>query len=302
MITVVQRYLLWLVLIAFGATSSCKSDKNSDPVPQKQPPVSENLAITKVTFEKDKNPDLPLTIEATKIVDHEKRQDGTIYHSTIYLLVPVGTDFSHLTPSISYQAASLSYNVGEGFKPYPADGMVVDFKYPKTFQLKVASKDASQQKIYDVIVDVKEPIKFEQSFIRTPNAKKGVLTSSGSYWINQGNHPILNGIKIGRAYFPNAVEISTYTDVIYPSGASSIHHLVSLQGEEDGKDILPGEKGAVVNIIWTSAIAGVYQKTALITPVFEFETGKITSPNLWASPYDSIFDSQSFTIQTVVEE
>jgi hypothetical protein len=156
---------------------------------EEQDPVNNQVQITNFKFEKSKNPGLPSDIDAAKII-HSNSSIGKIF-----VFVPAGTDFSKLTPTITYSGQGLYYSQDELSAPsnsttiYPAGGTLIDFAYPKKFYAVV--KSASEVWTYDVIVDVRDPIKFTNSTINTGDVVKGKLHSLQVSGItNQGNHPI----------------------------------------------------------------------------------------------------------------
>lgn len=104
-------------------------------------PVNLNSKITGFSFEKSKNPYFDSTIDAMKIIEYENYSKNSIY-----ILVPAGTDFSKLTPTIVFDAATLYYSTGTDFKPYTSNNMVVDFKYPKYFYLQAENSNGVKSK------------------------------------------------------------------------------------------------------------------------------------------------------------
>lgn len=148
-------------------------------------PLPEVLQITGFKFEKSKNPGLAADIDAEKIGTESGLKQ-------IFIFVPAGTDFTHLTPTITFNGTylmtthpNLEHNI-----EYVA-GTPVDFKYPKTFPLIVQDASLSSSAQYDVIVDIKNPIKFILNPLAIDNVvkNKDFFGSIGSF-INQGNHLI----------------------------------------------------------------------------------------------------------------
>jgi hypothetical protein len=153
-------------------------------------PVNTQARITGFKFEKQKNPALPADIEAAKIVEGV----GTI--GKIYVFVPVGTNFSNLTATMQFDGQGLYYTQDANSVPensttiYPAAGMSVDFAYPKQFFAVV--KAGQMTKTYEVIVDVRNPIKFEEAIVTTADAVRGgIRFISATSFTNQGNHPMM---------------------------------------------------------------------------------------------------------------
>ncbi len=147
----------------------------------------ETLKITGFKFEKSKNPSLPNDIEITKTIED-------VGMNKIYLFVPVGTDFTKLTPTITYDGTKLLYTTQSTTNEYPEAGISVDFKYPNSFILEVKDRNDSEFKRTNVIVDVINPIKLETETVITPDASKADSASTLTVvtkWINQGNHVLL---------------------------------------------------------------------------------------------------------------
>ncbi len=176
------------------------------------PPQPEKLEITGFKFEKSKNPGLPGDIEAARI-------ETELGFKRIFIFVPSGTDFANLTPTIAFkgEGAKLYYSqdptssIGVTGTEYPEAGLAVDFKYPKRFFLAVKNTSSVSQ-TYEVIADVKNPIKFDINPISTSNiAKNETFFGTVGTYTNQGNHeltsfgatyknqnPTLGGSNIGR--------------------------------------------------------------------------------------------------------
>ena len=212
------------------------------------PHTSETPEITAFKFEKSKNTALSQDIAAAKI-DNEKDQ--------IFIFVPVGTDFSHLTPTITFKGEKLYTINNTGKEEFPAAGKEVDFKYPKTFTLQAESDSGNKTQFYSVIVDVKNPIKFETAIVEVPNVKKteDYFEKIATY-INQGNHPV--------TAFAN-----TYKDKVPDLSTSNIG-LINLVVPSGG--LLPGESGDVMfslnKTLATAVSVGAYQFTAVVPPGF----------------------------------
>lgn len=170
-------------------------------------PQPEILQITSFKFEKSKNPALTADIEAEKIGTESGWKQ-------IFIFVPPGTDLTNLIPTITFKGKHLLTTLPnlQHFGEYVA-GTPVDFKYPKRFPLVVV-QDASLSNTvqYDVIVDVKNPIKFVTNPLVINNiAKNKDFFGPVGTFINQGNHLITsfaptyknkipmisNGINIG---------------------------------------------------------------------------------------------------------
>lgn len=255
-------------------------------------PVNLNSKITGFSFEKSKNPSLESTINAVKIVEYENYSENAIY-----IIVPVGTDFSKLTPTIAFDAAKLYYSLGPEFKPYTSNTMVVDFKYPKHFYLQAENSNGTKSKVYNVIVDVKDPIKFEQLPIITTNVKTGDGSTTQYFpaaakWINQGNHPI------------KGMAVESYKNKVFPfdytGDANTITAILSNPvGGTDG--VLPGEKGEINITVRKMAIGGKYKTTAVFAPTFNFSNYTIHN---WpvADRVEGIFNTAELTVESTISE
>lgn len=255
-------------------------------------PVNLNSKITGFSFEKSKNPGLESTINALKIAEYENYSENAIY-----ILVPVGTDFSKLIPTIAFDAAKLYYSLGPEFKAYTSNTMVVDFKYPKHFYLQAENSNGVKSKIYNVIVDVKDPIKFEQLPVITSNVKAGDGSTTQYFpavakWINQGNHPI------------KGMAVENYKNKTFPfdytGDANTITAILSNPvGGTDG--VFPGEKGEVNITVKKMAIAGKYKTTAVFAPTFNFNNYTIHN---WpvTDRIEGIFNTAELTIESTIYE
>jgi hypothetical protein len=257
-------------------------------------PVNLNTKITGFKFEKSKNPSISNTIEATKIAEYENYSENAIY-----IMVPVGTDFSNLTPTITFDAAKLYYSLGPEFKPYPENGISVDFKYPKRFYLQAENSLGTRSKIYQVIVDVKDPIKFDGPTIITPNVKTGNGSSTEYFfavakWTNQGNHPI------------TGIATSNYKDRSYPFDNDSWNNAniitTNLSNPFAGTSgVFPGEKGEVNVRVTRTPVTGKYKTTAVFTPTFNFNTSTISHWPL-ADRIEDLFNSHELIVESTIEE
>lgn len=255
-------------------------------------PVNLNSKITGFSFEKSKNPSLESTINAVKIAEYENYSENAIY-----IIVPVGTDFSKLTPTITFDAAKLYYSLGPEFKPYTSNTMVVDFKYPKHFYLQAENSNGTKSKVYNVIVDVKDPIKFEQLPVITSNVKAGDGSTTQYFpaaakWINQGNHPI------------KGMAVESYKNKTFPfdytGDANTITAILSNPvGGTDG--VLPGEKGEINITVRKMPIAGKYKTTAVFVPTFNFSNYTIHN---WpvADRVEGIFNTAELTVESTISE
>lgn len=255
-------------------------------------PFFTNAKITGFKFEKSKNPTLEATIEAVKIAEYENYSQNAIY-----VIVPAGTNFGELTPTITYDAAKISYSIDNDFILYPAQGVEIDFNYPKHFYLQAENSLGVKSRIYNVIVDVANPILFDAPIV-TENVAVGDGMSAKDFfaittWTNQGNHPI------------TGMAPTTYIDKIYPipnypNDANVITaSLVNPNGGTVG--VLPGQKGEINVRVKRSPVSGLYKTTVVFAPTFSFDTNKIS---YWPvdDRIEDIFEQQSLTIQSTIVE
>lgn len=147
------------------------------------------VTITSFKLEKAKNPFLSADVEASRIIE------GVATMGKIFVFVPIGTSFASLTPTIGFQGQGLFYSQDANASPdnattvYPTAGKAIDFTYPKVFYAIV--KDGTNTKAYEVIVDVKAPIFFDNTALTLADVKAGTLhTVQATTFLNRGNHPI----------------------------------------------------------------------------------------------------------------
>ncbi len=239
------------------------------------PPVPETLKLTGFTFEKSKNSSLPNDVTISK------RADINISYEKIYLLVPVGTDFTNLVPTITYEGANLYYSQDTSIAPvdmnvaFPEGDTSFDFEYPKEFLLAIKDKNNEEVKLIGVIVDVVNPVRIETVSVTTPDATEG---TSGNFrgvtkWVNQGNHKI---------HFQKATTYEDVSPVVTPepsTKAITVNRILTSGG------LLPGES-ADINATVASQYypEGTYKTTAVFyTKIFQdngsddlFEPAKVT--------------------------
>lgn len=217
-------------------------------ISEEEPPVTTAPKVTALKLEQAKNAGLGTDIVASRILEGV----GTL--GKIYVLVPVGTDFSQLTPTIEYEGGTLYYSQDPGSAPehstmhYPASGTRIDFAWPKTFYAIV--KGTASVAAYEVVVEVRNPIKFEPAVVTTANVPKGTsqVLQVGSL-VNQGNHPItlLNITHSGQV----------------PSGINAIRCSASIPSQ----GLEPGQRTVVNATISAQTFwPGTYQTTANFIP------------------------------------
>ncbi|MEI6950081.1 hypothetical protein V9K67_23040 [Paraflavisolibacter sp. H34] len=189
--------------------------------------------ITYFGFEKRNNPGLSSDIAAF-MIDH-----GFLSFGKIFVFVPAGTNFSALKPTIHYQGAGLYYSQDPGKAPaevtdlYPASGLSIDFAYPKVFYAIV--KKGDEVMLYDVIVDVRDPIQLEAPAATLPHLAKGSIhfLEAGGY-VNRGNHPIaVSGVTHAGQVPVNTTAIRasavTPSGGVLPGRRTVIHATVNAQ-------------------------------------------------------------------------
>ncbi len=255
-------------------------------------PFFTNAKITGFKFEKSKNPALDATIDAVKIAEYENYTENAIY-----VIVPVGTDFSQLTPTITYDAAKISYSIDNNFVIYPENGLKVDFKYPKHFYLQAENSLGVKSRVYNVIVDVANPIRFDSPIVTgdvaTGNGSSATDFFAIAAWTNQGNHPI-TGMS------PASYKDKTYPVPDYPGDANVI--TASLSNPTGGTmGVLPGQTGEINVRVKRSPLAGEYTTTAVFAPTFSFDTRRIS---YWPvdDRIEDIFAPHTLTIKTTIAD
>ncbi|NMH88643.1 hypothetical protein [Flavivirga algicola] len=235
------------------------------------PPVPETLKLTGFTFEKSKNPDLPNDIIISK------RADVNVGYERIYLLVPVGTDFTNLVPTVSYEGSNLYYSQDASMSPidmdvkFPEGDVSFDFKYPKRFFLVIKDEDNDKTQLIDVVVDVTNPVRIETASVTTPDVTEGTTGNFTALtkWVNQGNHKI------------NFQKATTYEDispVITPPA-----NVITVNRTLPGGGLLPGESADVNVQVSQYFPEGTYKTTAVFyTKIFQdngsddlFESAKV---------------------------
>ncbi len=213
---------------------------------QQSQPVT--AAITSFRFERSKNPTLSGDINAQLIIEG----NGTL--GKIFILLPVGTSFASLTPTIGFQGTSLLYTqdtsipIGNVTSVYPATGTSIDFSYPKSFYAIVRS--GSEVKAYDVIVDVVSPIVLNSTTVTTADVQAGsAQTVAATTFINRGNHPI----TIARVDHSDHV----------PAGISVVRGAAFVPSS----GLLPGNSGNITATISAQTFPpGTYGVTATFRP------------------------------------
>jgi hypothetical protein len=218
-------------------------------------PVQTNPAVTAFRFLKANNPALPADVEAARII-HE---DATI--SKIYIFVTPGTDYSKLVATVESEGGTLVYSTdpmgvpAQSTDAYPLGGKAIDYTYPKSFYLTV--KQPGRSRTYDVIVDVKNPIKFVSEDVTTgyvTTGHSGLLNVTD--FVNQGNHPIL------------------VTQIAHSNQVPTGLNVIRAQAFIPSGGLKPGDTADVMaNVGGPAYPAGVYKTTAMLYPKIFQEPG-----------------------------
>ncbi|TRX58216.1 hypothetical protein FNH22_14225 [Fulvivirga sp. M361] len=253
-------------------------------------PTGGKLELTSFKFEKSRNPTLSSDIQALKFTEYPTLGNSR----AVFILVPVGTDFSTLIPTITYEGATLEYSKDNGpFIDYPTEGKAIDFKYPNRINIRVTNFYGNESQTFQVIVDVPQPIQLEEIKFVTPD-----ITIGDSYqgfgimkWINQGNHPI-------PPLSPNS-----YINIKTPTGGSE-YKLFSASLTKGGSgDINPGQEGKInVLSVQAPAITGEHRSTAVFDFNFDFTRHMVTGFSTSLNFVEDIYEPLEFEISgTVVE-
>lgn len=213
------------------------------------PPAVQPLSVSKFTFKKADNPQLPQDIEASKIID------AIATMGKIYVFVPEGTDFTALKASVTTNATGMVYSQDPNAVPanstvvYPAAGLSIDYKYPKSFYL--VAKRGQDIQTYDVIVDIRKPIRFDNVNPVAVSVKTGQSTlATVTQMTNAGNHPVSLAAVATTNQQPVAIPELIRVIAAAPSGG-----------------LLPGEKREVkANLEAALFPPGLYTATGSIKP------------------------------------
>ncbi|AUP77746.1 hypothetical protein [Flavivirga eckloniae] len=219
---------------------------------KEQPPVLETLKLTSFTFEESKNKGvIPNDITISR------RADVNPSYEKVYLIVPVGTDFTKLVPTITYEGSNLYYSQdsslssGDMNEKYPDGNPSFDFKYPKPFFLAIKDKDNEKVQLIKVIVDVVNPVKIEMPSVTTPDATEG---SPGYFtgvtkWINVGNQII------------NFQKATTYEDISPVTTPPT--NVITVDRELPSGGLLPGESASINVRVFQYFPEETYKTTAV---------------------------------------
>jgi hypothetical protein len=211
-----------------------------------------NAKVTGFRFEKSRNAQLTDDIIESKIVEGV----GTL--GKIFIFVPLGTNYTTLNATIDFEGATLLYsqdplsNPATTGQPYPAIGKQINFRYPNFFFLVVKNQEQVAQ--YQVIVDVRQPLKINVGAVTTPNVQKGNIDEYLVTQIeNQGNSPL-------------SLRQISHQDQ-FPTGTSAVRGVAAFPSG----GLMPGTKSNVFANVNASVFgAGQYATTALFKPALQY--------------------------------
>ncbi|TRX59068.1 hypothetical protein FNH22_11105 [Fulvivirga sp. M361] len=203
-------------------------------------PPDQALAIDRFRFLSMNNPGLDTDIISTEI---RKTPALSKFEATIVMIVPDGTDFSDLVPTIDFEGSTLTYhttfNGGDSdFKVFDK-GTSLNFKYPNLIHFRVYNGDRSKFSEYRVIVEVKEPIIFDETSV-TINDGNLIPIGIVSYdnvvsFTNYGNYPITSDLSVSTIEVtetPGPTPKNYYNLVILKEDNSFGSHDVISNGEK----------------------------------------------------------------------
>lgn len=202
-----QNFASRMVLYSIASkTDPSKRVRYTVIITEAPPQPDPEAALTSFKFEKTKNPFLPADVEASRIID------GVATIGKVFVFVPAGTAFSSLTPTMSFTGTGLFYLQDDTGVPeqttavYPTAGLAIDFTYPKVFYAVV--KSGAKVKTYNVIVDVKAPIHFDNAAVTTPDAPVGAVRFlQTTTFQNRGNHPITIASVAHSEHVPAGIQV-----------------------------------------------------------------------------------------------
>ncbi|RYZ19568.1 MAG: hypothetical protein EOO16_19570 [Chitinophagaceae bacterium] len=206
------------------------------------------LAVTGFRFESAKNPQLAADVTASEILF----TPGSL--GKIYIFLPAGTNFGSLRPTVSFNGTSLVYSqdpqspVENSTTVYPAAGIDIDFAYPKHFYLAV--KDANGSKVYEVIADVRAPLRIDDAAAAVNGVNFGnTALRAASRVVNVGNH----ALSVGSI---------THSDA-QPAQSTALRGVLAF----NSGGLLPGQSAVVnANVNGINNPPGNYTVTASFLP------------------------------------
>ena len=256
-------------------------------------PPAKEPKITGFRFEKSKNANLPSDIEALRIVEYPAMNSNAIY-----VLVPVNTDLANLVPSIDFEGEELEYRQGENdFSEYPETDLNVDFRSDydylsfrdrNGFELSVNTPGTQNR--YRVVVDVETPINLEENSVSTPVVTVGETRRFLYKWVNEGNHPVQNGMTA-----------SNYTDNAPGSKGNIFSAFLAVANSTQGGFIRPGEEGNIsVTVDADGAAIGDYDMTIVFSPKYDLNRAMINDLVDDLNPIEDIFNTVELNVKTTV--
>ena len=261
-------------------------------IQEEAPPVQEPQ-VTGFRFERSKNVNLESDIEALRIVEYP-----AMSFNAIYMLVPVNTDLTNLTPSIDFEGGELAYRQGASdFSEYPETDLSVDFtsdydylsfRDRNGFELAVNTSGAQSR--YRVIVDVETPINLEENSVSTPVVSEGETRRFLYKWVNEGNHPIQHGMLA-----------SDYIDNTADAHGNIFSAFLAVASSTQGGFIRPGEEGNVsVTVNANGAAIGEYDVKIVFSPKYDLNRAMINDLVDDLNPIEDIFNTVELDVRTTV--
>ena len=247
-----KYYAFSFLILALVFLASCSSDDDSAESEEEEV-AAEKLAITSLKM-----------LSGNHTFSVIKAQTQPL-DSLVICLFPSAVDYSNLSPIITFEGASVEYRINnDGYTGYNANlGELIDFSYPNTVDFKVINSDASDSKVYRVIVDTEEPILFSEPEIIIPNSQintnyHGLDIST---WQNVGNYPI-------RLTF----RTTEYVDIETPE--AGLNNIFSTTLTSDTDFAQPNEE-ANVNVFAAASVVGDYKAKAMFNLYFNESLGYI---------------------------
>lgn len=166
-------------------------------VKEEIPSPSQELNITSLSFLKGNNPNLSKDITSFEVRKHSNKS----YDGTIMIVVPNETDFSNLIPTLNYEGSTIKYTTkhygnNADFNDF-TKGSSVDFRFPNIVAFQIYNSDKSSYREYRVLVDVKEPITFDEESITLGWPIKIGLASYKNVveFTYNGNYPMKSDLR-----------------------------------------------------------------------------------------------------------
>ena len=229
-----------------------------------------DIEITNMTFSALNNSSLSKDVQQLKIVDYQNTQEET----TIYMMVPSGTNFADLRATFDHNGDQLLYRVNnELYGDYPNEGLTLNYQYPNRVYFKVDNTEGTDPAVYQVVVDVKNPIKLKSDSISLPDI---MLDSSYSIKTNIGTHVGNHPIKL--------ISAGSYKDVESPFTNREVNIFRALLKNTESDGIAPGQQVFIEVGVYRPYAPGEYVSTA------EFRiTYNIANREVYVWPLGSLF-------------